>query len=76
LGDFKKTYAILSTELNIPVVPVAIKGAYEAMSSGAKKIKWGEKISIEFLPAVSPEGLTTDELNRVVKQKIADAKKQ
>jgi len=76
LGDFKKTYAILSTELNIPVVPVAIKGAYEAMSSGAKKIKWGEKISIEFLPPVNPDGLTSDELNRVVKQRIADAKKQ
>jgi len=73
LGDFKKTYAILSAELNIPVVPVAIKGAFEAMSSGAKKIKKGEKISIEFLPPVFPEGMKPEELNQVVKEKIAEA---
>lgn len=31
LQAFKKTFAILSRELNIPVVPFGIKGAYEAM---------------------------------------------
>ncbi len=76
LGDFKKTYAILSTELKIPVVPVVIDGAYEAMSSGAKKIKWGQKIKIEFLPPVYPENLKPEELNAIVKQKIALAKKR
>jgi long-chain acyl-CoA synthetase len=76
LGDFKKTYAILSTELKIPVVPVVIDGAYEAMSSGAKKIKWGQKITIEFLPPVYPENLKPEELNAIVKQKIALAKKR
>jgi long-chain acyl-CoA synthetase len=75
LGKFKKTYAILSTELNIPIVPVAITGAYAAMSSGAKKIKHGEKITIEFLPPVYPEGMNPEELNNLVKQRIAEAKK-
>ena len=74
IGSFKKTYAILSAELNVPVVPVVIKGAYEAMSSGAKKIKWGEHISVEFLPAIYPENLTPDELNELVRQKIVEAK--
>jgi long-chain acyl-CoA synthetase len=74
LGKFHKTYAILSVELNVPVVPVAITGAYAAMSSGAKKIKRGERISIEFLPAVSPEGMTPEELNEQVRQRIAEAK--
>jgi long-chain acyl-CoA synthetase len=74
LGEFKKTYAILSTELNIPVVPIAITGAFEAMSSGKKRIKRGEKISIEFLPAVYPEGLKLEELNDLVKQQIVEAK--
>jgi len=74
LGKFHKTYAILSAELHVPVVPVAITGAYAAMSSGAKKIKWGEKITIEFLPAVSPEGMTPEELNEVVRQRIVEAK--
>ncbi|MBV5315196.1 MAG: AMP-binding protein [Prolixibacteraceae bacterium] len=75
IGKFKKTYTILSTELNIPIVPVAITGAYAAMSSGAKKIKKGEKISIEFLPAIYPEGMNPEELNDLVKQRIVEAKK-
>lgn len=74
LGQFKKTYAVLSAELNIPVVPVVIDGAYAAMSSGGKKIKWGEHIRVEFLPAVYPEGKTPEELNQLVRQRIAEVK--
>jgi long-chain acyl-CoA synthetase len=73
MGDFKKTYAILSAELNIPVVPIAISGAYKAMSSGKKRIKRGEKITVEFLPAVYPENLKPEELNEIVKEKIMAA---
>jgi long-chain acyl-CoA synthetase len=76
LGKFKKTYAILSTELNIPIVPVVISGGYEAMSSGAKKIKAGEKITLEFLPAVYPGQLKPEELNVLVKQQIIDVKEK
>jgi len=36
VGEFKKTFAILSTELNIPVVPVAIEGAFDALPHGSK----------------------------------------
>jgi len=74
LGKFKKTYTILSAELNVPIVPVVISGAYEAMSSGAKKIKKGEKVSVEFLPAIYPEGMNPDELNDLVRRRIAEAK--
>jgi long-chain acyl-CoA synthetase len=74
LGVFKKTYTILSTELNIPIVPVVITGAYEAMSSGAKKIKPGEKITVEYLTAVFPEKMSPEELNDLVKQRIVEAK--
>jgi len=73
LGKFMKTYAILSTELTIPIVPVAISGAYSAMSSGAKRIKKGEKITVEFLPAVFPGNMQPDELNDLVREKIAEA---
>jgi long-chain acyl-CoA synthetase len=72
LGDFKKTYAILSTELNIPIVPVAITGAYEAMSSEKKKIKSGSKIIVSFLPPVDPSDKTPDDLNSLVKDQIAE----
>jgi len=76
LGEFKKTYTILSTELNIPIVPVLISGAYEAMSSGAKKIKRGEKITVEFLPALFPGKMNPEELNLLVKNQIVQAKEK
>ncbi|MEI6276936.1 MAG: AMP-binding protein [Prolixibacteraceae bacterium] len=72
MGDFKKTYAILSTELNIPILPVAISGAYEAMSSGRKKIKTGSKIIVTFLPPVEPTGKTPEELNAIIRNQIAE----
>ena len=34
VGDFKKLFAILSTELGVPVVPVTINGAYQALPTG------------------------------------------
>jgi len=70
LGDFKKTYAILSSELNIPIVPVAISGAYEAMSSGKKKIKSGSRIVVTFLPQIDPAGLSPENLNTEVRNQI------
>ena len=72
MGDFKKTYAILSAELNIPILPVAISGAYEAMSSGKKKIKSGSKIIVAFLPPVEPAGMTPEELNAIIRDRIAE----
>jgi long-chain acyl-CoA synthetase len=71
-GDFKKTYAILSSELNVQIVPVAISGAYEAMSSGKKKIKSGSKIVVEFLPPIQPAGMTPEELNLLVRNQLQE----
>lgn len=75
MGKFKKTYALISVELNIPILPVAISGAYEAMGSGTKKIKSGTHITVEFLPVIKPEAMDAKTLNEVVKQCIVDAKK-
>ena len=51
LGEFKKTFAILSTELNVPIVPVCIKGAYEAMPRG-RILPTPHHITVEYLPPV------------------------
>jgi len=74
-GEFKRTYAILSARLNIPIVPVAISGSYGAMSKGANKVKIGKRISIQFLPAVFPGGISPEELNELVKQNIMKVRK-
>jgi Long-chain acyl-CoA synthetases (AMP-forming) len=70
LGDFKKTFAILSCELNIPIVPVSIKGAFEALPRGSRFPKPFTKVEIDFLPPVYPEGHTYDTLAQQVQNNI------
>jgi long-chain acyl-CoA synthetase len=55
VGKFKKAFAILSRELNIPVIPLAIKGAFEALPI-KKIIPKPVKIELTFLnPGISPK---------------------
>jgi long-chain acyl-CoA synthetase len=71
IGTFKKTYAILSSVLNIPVVPIAISGAYYGDTNDKMRIK-RTKIIVEFLPAINPEGLNPDEINDLAKNRIME----
>jgi long-chain acyl-CoA synthetase len=70
MGDFKKTFAILSKELDIPVVPVAIQGAYKAMPRKAIFPRPLSKISVSFAEPVNPSGYTTEELALVVRDRV------
>ena len=73
LGDFKKTFAILSKELNVPILPVCIKGAYEALPRSRKRLST-HPIQVEYLPAITPEaGNSYEELTKTVKHAIQDA---
>lgn len=77
LGEFKKTFAILSKELNVPVIPVSIKGAFDAMPKGSI-LPRPHKVQVEFLDPVYPnqsnstyENLTDDVYKRIEKsQKV------
>ena len=67
---FKKTFAILSKELNVPVVPVCIRGAYDVLPRGSRWIK-SKKIEVEYLKPVSPEnGDTYDSVSDKVRESI------
>jgi len=55
LGNFKKTFAILSRELNVPIVPVAIKGAFEAMPTGVRFPRLWKPVTVKFLDPVYPD---------------------
>lgn len=69
-GVFKPTFAILSCECNVPVVPVVIQGAFEAMPSGSAVPKPFKKISVCFLPPIYPERKMYAELAEQVRQDI------
>ncbi|MGV7928552.1 MAG: AMP-binding protein [Spirochaetota bacterium] len=53
LGAFKKTFAILSKELNVPVVPLAISGAFESFPFGRMLPRPGN-IRLHFAEPVYP----------------------
>jgi len=71
LGDYKKTFAILSSELNVPVVPVAIEGAYKALPKGSIIPRPFKKICIKFLEPIDPSGHSYDSLTNMVQTKVA-----
>lgn len=73
LGEFKKTFAILSTELNIPIVPVSIKGAFKAMPSGSIFPRPWKRVHVEFLEPVLPANHSYDSLTNEVRKKIEGA---
>jgi long-chain acyl-CoA synthetase len=55
LGDFKQTFAILGRELNVPIVPIALAGAYQALPRNRFFPKLFKPIKVSFLPAIIPE---------------------
>lgn len=67
LLPFKKMFAILSKELNVPIIPTLISGAVGALPRGAAFIR-PKKISVQYFPAVVPETNDTyDQLSDKVK---------
>lgn len=76
LGKFKSTFAILGRELNVPIVPVAIAGAFEALPTGRFLPRPFKPIEVTFLPPVLPENLSysslaakvSDSVNRQVRK--------
>ena len=52
---FKKTFAILARELGVPIVPVCIRGAFEALPRGSW-FMWPKRIEVTFLPAINVAG--------------------
>jgi len=70
LGDFKKTFAILASELKVPVVPVSISGAFEALPRGSFFPKPWKKIRVEFLEPVYPDNHSYESLAGSVKERI------
>ena len=54
MKKFKETFAILSKELNVPVIPVAITGSESACYGGSIIPKFWKKIDIEVMEPMLP----------------------
>ncbi len=64
LKDFKKLFAILSKELNVPVLPVCIEGAYKVLPSGSLFPKLFKKVQVSYLPPIFPEGREVEDITK------------
>jgi len=73
VAPFRKTYSILSAELGVPVVPVAISGAWQALPAGSRWPKWRAPIAVRFLPPLWSDRETYDEFNQRVMGRIVAA---
>lgn len=72
MTDFKKTFAILARELQVPIVPVCIRGAFEALPRSKRFIS-PSKIEVEFLKPVQPDPAKSyDEIALEVKEAISE----
>ncbi len=69
LLEFKKFFAILSIEFNIPIVPVVLDGTFESMPAG-KLFPRPSPVVVKYLDPIYPEGLSYDELAAKVKETI------
>lgn len=70
LETYKRTFAILSIELGVPVVPVRIKGAYQAWSRYDRFLK-PYRIEVEYFPPVMPkEGMDYDDLAESIRDMV------
>ena len=70
LGSFKKTFAILSRQFQVPIVPVVFKGGFEAMPIGSRFPKPLKKICVTFLSPIYPGELSVKGLAEKVYQHI------
>jgi len=69
LLEFKKFFAILAIELDVPVVPVVLDGTFESMPAG-KIFPRPSPVIIKYLDPIYPKGLSYDELVFKVKEAI------
>ncbi len=71
LHEFKKGVGIIAKELNVPIVPVAIKGTYEMLAPG-RTVPRPAKISVTFGKAVLPGDRDYDAIVKKLYEEVAE----
>lgn len=69
--EFKKAFAILAKELNIPIVPFGIKGAFEAFPSNSKFPKSSD-VEIRFFERIEPKDMSYEEIVEKIRDCISN----
>jgi long-chain acyl-CoA synthetase len=75
IKEFKKGVGIIAKELNIPIIPVAIRGTYEMMSAGRRFPK-PVPIGVSFGKPVYPENKDYDEIVKTLYNRVVELLEQ
>ncbi len=70
LLPFNDFFAILSKELQVPIVPAVIKGTFEAMPTGVSFPR-PKKVTITYLKPIYPKDLGYDGISKKVREAIS-----
>lgn len=74
VGEFRPMFTRIAKETGVPVVPVAIQGAFEALPRGHHFPRFGSVVTVRFLPPVAvEEGADPDEASEAIRAAIARA---
>ncbi|MEN8190473.1 MAG: AMP-binding protein [Thermodesulfobacteriota bacterium] len=73
LGEFRKLFAILAKELDVPIVPVAINGAYHALPPGSFIPKPLSPVTVSFQEPIYPREHSYDSLTEEVHRRVSTA---
>ncbi len=76
VANFKRSFAIVSSELEVPVVPAVIDGASKAIPKGRILPRLFSKISVRFLPPVAGNEKDYQKLTHEVQEEIESALKK
>lgn len=69
IKEFKKGVSIIAKELNVPIVPVAIKGSFEMLASGMRVPRFS-KISVTFGKPINPGDLDYERLTKKLYEEV------
>ncbi len=73
MGTFKESFALLAAELNVPVIPIALNGAFEAFPIHAKLPKFRATITVSFLNIVQSKNQTKETIAEITRTRIEKA---
>jgi len=71
LGAFRPTFAMLSLERKVPVLPAAIQGAFEALPPGRRLPRFFAPVTVRILPPVTPSEEEYQEMADRIREAIS-----
>jgi len=71
LNTFKDMFAILSKELNVPVIPIAISGSERAVYNHIYLPRPFAKVTVSFLDTIYPQNISADDIRKCVVEQIS-----